>query len=310
VAFGSTAYAKDKSSTYQLGTYITSSAVADGTITDNFDCGTRTLGSTVCSGGVYANQVIVYRVQVADGVWFLETEREANDSSARNVLGDQPFHFKGEKQNPLDLLKNGDRVIFRVETHKKLFGVDTDIFIPFADNPTKEAKFVGTFAPATVPVKPSPQSDNVRAMCDSHKLSPELEKQFCTQPAVPVASAYAGTASFPDLQAVAKNTEAEKASPAAAAALADGGHVMTPEETAAQIQLGQASKCAVVTDPPGAEVYIDGNKAGVSPMVVVLRRKGDTARVITIKMSGYNTVVKRVFPDGKIIPIGLTLEPN
>jgi hypothetical protein len=77
---------------------------------------------------------------------------------------------------------------------------------------------------------------------------------------------------------------------------------------AGQVQAGQASKCAVITNPPGAEIYIDGNKAGVSPMVFVLLKKGDTPRVITIRMSGYKTMEKSVVPDGKTIPLGLILE--
>ncbi len=109
-------------------------------------------------------------------------------------------------------------------------------------------------------------------------------------------------------QTIVANSDAGKYSPAAAAALADVGHIPTPEELVALVQAGQASRCAVITDPPGAEIDIDGNKMGISPMVFVLRKKGDTPRVITIKMSGYNTVVKKVVPDGKTIPIGLTLE--
>ena len=103
-------------------------------------------------------------------------------------------------------------------------------------------------------------------------------------------------------------TAASAVAGAAAAAFADVGHVLTPEEMAGQVQTGQASKCAVITNPPGAEIYVDGNKAGLSPMVFVLFKKGDTPRVITIKLSGYKTVEKRAVPDGNIIPLGLTLE--
>jgi hypothetical protein len=109
-------------------------------------------------------------------------------------------------------------------------------------------------------------------------------------------------------QAIIRNSEGGKSSPAAAAAMADSGHIQTPEEMSAQIQAGQASRCAVITSPPGAEIDIDGNKAGLSPMVFVLLKKGDTPRAITIKMNGYKTVEKKVVPDGKTIPIGLTLE--
>jgi allophanate hydrolase subunit 1 len=48
-------------------------------------------------------------------------------------LGMTPTHFKSEKTNPLDLLKPGDRVLFRVERHKKLLGVEADMYVPFAD---------------------------------------------------------------------------------------------------------------------------------------------------------------------------------
>lgn len=115
---------------------------------------------------------------------------------------------------------------------------------------------------------------------------------------------------LPDVlrQKIVANSEAGKTSSAAAANLAETGHIPTEEEMAAKVLTGDASKCAVITNPAGAEIDIDGNKAGVSPMVFMLLRKGDTPRVITIKMSGYKTVEKRVVPDGKNIPIGVTLE--
>jgi hypothetical protein len=63
-----------------------------------------------------------------------------------------------------------------------------------------------------------------------------------------------------------------------------------------------------VTVPAGAEVEIDGNRMGVSPLAFVLLEHGDTPRTITIKMNGYKTIEKKVVPDGKTIPIGLTLQ--
>ena len=109
-------------------------------------------------------------------------------------------------------------------------------------------------------------------------------------------------------QSIEANSEASKSSPAAAASMADVGHIQTPEEMAALVQEGKASKCAIITTPPGAEIDIDGNKAGVSPLVFVLLKKGDTPRTITIKLAGYRTVVQSVVPDVKTIPIGLALE--
>lgn len=104
-----------------------------------------------------------------------------------------------------------------------------------------------------------------------------------------------------------QNSEASKASPAAAAALAEAGRTYTPQELAQLIQDGKASKTAVVTSPAGAEVYLDGNKAGVTPLVFVLLKR-DSPRILTIKLAGYKTVEKSLVPDGKTIPIGITLE--
>src|ERR1017187_8063509 len=173
---------KDKSDTYQMGSYLGFRNVADGTMTDNFHCGSPSLASTTCSGGMRANGVSVYQIQAADGVWHVETRRQAVDSMMRRTLDTEPMHLRSEKENPLDLLRIGDKVIFRVEKRKKLGGTEPDVLIPFASNPNKEETFVGTFFPSAAPTaQPKPPSDNVKAMCEAHKLSPELEKQLCSQ---------------------------------------------------------------------------------------------------------------------------------
>jgi membrane-associated protease RseP (regulator of RpoE activity) len=115
-----------------------------------------------------------------DGVWTLETYRQAEDTTARKWIGD-PVHFKKEKPNLLDALKPGDRVMFRVEYHRKLNGTEKDVFIPKADDPNKEEKFIGSFLPAVVPSVPQKPTDNVKAMCDSGKLTPELQARYCQQ---------------------------------------------------------------------------------------------------------------------------------
>ena len=101
-------------------------------------------------------------------------------------------------------------------------------------------------------------------------------------------------------KALKENIEAGKTSPAAAAQLAQDGHSQTPQEQAQLIQNGQASKTAVITSPAGAEVYIDGNKGGVTPLVFVLIKR-DAPRTITIKLAGYKTVEQTYVPDGKPI---------
>ena len=109
------------------------------------------------------------------------------------------------------------------------------------------------------------------------------------------------------LSLLIENSEASKASPAAAAQLAQGEHVDTPQEMARLIETRQASKTVIITSPEGAEVYIDGNKAGVTPLVFVLIRR-DNPRVLTIKLPGYKTVEETLVPDGRNIPIVVSLE--
>lgn len=160
------AYAKkDKSADYQIGTFISASAVADGTISDTLHGD----GTTV-AGDVYANQIAVYTIKVADGHWDLNTYTQNKDSMIRE-MGMTPLHFKSEKGNPLDVLKGGERVLFRVEKHRLLNGVETSIYIPYADNPDKEFHFIGYFYPDYQPSQPQKATDNVKAMCNAHKLS-------------------------------------------------------------------------------------------------------------------------------------------
>jgi hypothetical protein len=104
-----------------------------------------------------------------------------------------------------------------------------------------------------------------------------------------------------------ENSEAAASSPAAAASLAAEGHVLTQEEVAQALKEGRASRCAIITTPVGAEVFIDGNKLGITPIVTNLMKR-EAPRTITVKMAGYKTFEKQVEPDGKVIPLALTLE--
>lgn len=293
--------AEDKKN-YQLGTFVTANSVADGTLTS-----TITGDGTTVAGGVYENRVKIYTVRVPDGVWKLETDRQAVDATMRS-MGMTPSHFKSEKPNPLDFLKDGERVLFRVEQHKKIGGTETDVFIPYADKPDKEVKFVGTFISNTPPpvVTFQKPTDNVKAMCDAHKLTPEQEKQLCTTQAT-VGEQTAAAATDKLVTDLKTNSEAAQTSPAAAAALIQDGHASTKEELEDAVKAGRAARCAVITSPVGAEVFIDGNKAGVSPFVFFLMKR-DAPRTVTIKMPGYKTVEKQFDPDGTPIPIGITLE--
>src|SRR5260370_6907098 len=176
LALDGSAFAKDHSNDYRVGTFVSATAVADGTITNTLHGD----GTTVAGDG-YANHVGVYRIKVADGTWFVTTLSQAQDSMLRG-MGMTPEHFKSEKANPLDGLKNGDKVLFRLHERRYLNGKFTLMAIPYADNPKKEVEFSTRFEPDVAPSKPERPTDNVKAMCDAHKLSPELEKQLCVAP--------------------------------------------------------------------------------------------------------------------------------
>jgi len=171
---------KDNSNAYQVGTYLSASAVEDATFTDNIYCGTGGFGGTTCAGSAEFNSVGVYRIGVPDGVWQIESFREAKDSTVRQ-FGLTPLHFRDES-NPLAGLKSGDKVMFRIDTGKNgLFRSATFIYVPNPANPGKETKFIATFFPFVVAAVAQKPTDNVKAMCESRKLSPELQKQYCSQ---------------------------------------------------------------------------------------------------------------------------------
>jgi PEGA domain len=122
-------------------------------------------------------------------------------------------------------------------------------------------------------------------------------------------------AADPELKAKFEaNVNASRTSPAAAASLlyenSSGWNSKTPEERAQMLKDGQASRFMILTTPAGAEIDIDGNRLGVSPLGGTLLRYGDQYRTITVKMAGYVTVEKKFLPDGKDIPLGITLEPE
>jgi hypothetical protein len=78
-----------------------------------------------------------------------------------------------------------------------------------------------------------------------------------------------------------------------------------PDEIDRLVQNGEASRGVVLTVPPGAQVYIDGNKAGLSPVSFVLVKNGDTPHTVTVKLEGFQTVERKINPDGRTIHLEL-----
>ena len=114
----------------------------------------------------------------------------------------------------------------------------------------------------------------------------------------------------PDLkkQLQTNSAEGQHSDAAAAASIASGTQLRTRQEQTEVLKSGQASRCIIATTPGGAEIYIDGNRAGKSPMAFALIRHGDTPRVLTIKLAGYMPIEKDFVPDGKDIALDLKLE--
>jgi len=170
-------FAKDKD--YQIGTYLGRGSASDGTYTNDVHCIDKALGGFTCSGDSGFNYVNLYRVKTDDGVWVLETYRQATDTMARKWVG-EAVHLKSEKPNLLDALKPGDRVMFRIQRVKKLNGTDIEVYIPRADDPNKkEERFIGEFRSSVLPPVAAKPTDNVKAMCESGKLTPEQQAKLC-----------------------------------------------------------------------------------------------------------------------------------
>jgi hypothetical protein len=130
-----------------------------------------------------------YYIRTDDGTWSLVTWTDAGDALAHNI-GLTVIHLKQARPNLLDTLKHGDRFAFRVESDRRIGATKTSfhVYVPRADDPKKEDKFDAEFTPIPTPVAAAPApTDNVKAMCDAHRFTPEQQKQYCeTAQEVPV----------------------------------------------------------------------------------------------------------------------------
>lgn len=161
--------ADNRKKEYQVGTFLGNDVQADGTYTSNVQC----LGDTTitCKGSSGFNGYRLFFVKTAEGTWQFIPKVEADDSTFRQVMGQEPVHFKKEKPNLLESLKPGDKVAFRIEKDHRLGGGKSFyVYIPHADDPSKEDNFVGILVEPPKPVAPK-STDNVTALCEAGKLS-------------------------------------------------------------------------------------------------------------------------------------------
>ncbi len=94
---------------------------------------------------------------------------------------------------------------------------------------------------------------------------------------------------------------------AAARALAEDGGYLSDSQVLAD--KGQASRCAVLSTPSGATVYVDGLNVGVTPLHFFLLRT-DKPRTVAVKLEGYQAFEQHYIPNGKTIPIDVRLQNN
>lgn len=121
-----------------------------------------------------------YYVRTEDGTWALVSYTDPADSLVHNI-GLAQMHFRSDRPNLLDSLKHGEKFAFRVEPDHRIGATKNSfhVYIPRADDPKREDKFDADFTPIPVPnAAPSP-TDNVKAMCQAHRFTPDQEKQYC-----------------------------------------------------------------------------------------------------------------------------------
>ena len=121
-----------------------------------------------------------YYIRTNTGTWTLVSAVDLADSLAQRV-GIATVPFKKEHAILFDNLKHGERFAFRAEPDRRIGASSTSyhVFIPRADDPKKEDKFDAEFAPIAPPLPQAAANDNIRAMCDNHRFSPDQEKQYC-----------------------------------------------------------------------------------------------------------------------------------
>lgn len=150
------------------------------------------LGNEMQPDGAEQNAAAMHRtyyVRTEEGTWSLVSFSGVDDMLS-HTLSWAPIHQKSERASSLDNLKRGDRFAFRIEADHRIGATRTSfhVYIPRADDPKKEDKFDAEFTPVPTPAAAAPvQTDNVKAMCEAHRFSPDQEKQYCGAPqALPV----------------------------------------------------------------------------------------------------------------------------
>lgn len=128
----------------------------------------------------------------------------------------QPNWQDNSKHNPLNTAKEGDKILFRMAKRHYLNGTADVAYLPRTDDPDKEVMLMAKWVsdhPVAMPQ--SQQKSQLEVACETGKLTPEQQKQYCGKPeqvAQPVAPA---TPTTPPVSATPTTTAATTPTPAA-----------------------------------------------------------------------------------------------
>jgi len=117
-----------------------------------------------------------YYVRTDGGTWSLVSDPDPMVVMAHSL---SPSHAKNGRPTTLDALKRFEEFAFRAEPDTRNGSLRNAfvVYVPRADDPKKEDRFDADFTPRDNPAHES--ANNVKAMCDARRFSPEQEKQYC-----------------------------------------------------------------------------------------------------------------------------------
>ena len=154
--------AADHAKDFVIGTYLGEEMQPDGT------------------NGTSTTMHRTYFVRTNTGTWSLVCASDLADAMAQRV-GLATVPFRKDHALLFDNLKHGDKFAFRSEPDRRIGASSTSyhVYIPRADEPKKEDKFDAEFTPVAPPLPEAAANDNIRAMCEEHRFSPDQERQYC-----------------------------------------------------------------------------------------------------------------------------------
>jgi hypothetical protein len=174
---------------YEVGTFISSRQVSDGTYS------TASCGRFGCNGSAYNAAHNVHLVSTPDGIFSIEAPISVAGSLLLGIAsnGNAPIVHKAWF---MDNLHEGDKVLFSAQCGKH--GRCT-IRLPDPDNPKKKIVTLGFFFPAIA-------KTNTTVLCGTGKLTAAVEAQVCTRE---TASPAAPNIAPPDAQKPVSTVHAE-----------------------------------------------------------------------------------------------------